>query len=242
LHAAVRREQTLIGRRAGWCVSMEDAESAVERNEMTGFQPSDALAGELLPEPPRQERSRRTHDALVAAALSCLLKPVTRRRASRVSRRKRTSRSGRSTCTFARSGRCCSCCWTACCWNSIGRPSRRTPIRRRSSSDCATPFARNCSVPGSTGPGARRLARYVARRVRRPDRSLDDRESHRLAQRRGGAARRARERRHPHAGPHVERDFLAVTRCSRADRKALSTRSAAVVAHALFEDAAGIEA
>jgi AcrR family transcriptional regulator len=49
---------------------MENVESAVERNEMRGSSRPDALAGELLPEPPRQERSRRTHDALVAAALS----------------------------------------------------------------------------------------------------------------------------------------------------------------------------
>jgi len=35
---------------------------------MTGSSRPDALAGELLPEPPRQERSRRTHDALVRSS------------------------------------------------------------------------------------------------------------------------------------------------------------------------------
>jgi AcrR family transcriptional regulator len=49
---------------------MENVESAVERDDMTRSRRPDALAGELLPEPPRQERSRRAHEALVAAALS----------------------------------------------------------------------------------------------------------------------------------------------------------------------------
>jgi AcrR family transcriptional regulator len=49
---------------------MEHVESAIERGGTSNSCRPNVLAGELFPEPPRQERSRRAHEALVAAALS----------------------------------------------------------------------------------------------------------------------------------------------------------------------------
>ena len=44
--------------------------NSAARHDMRDACRPDPLAGELFPDPPRQERSRRAHDALVAAALS----------------------------------------------------------------------------------------------------------------------------------------------------------------------------